>query len=211
MNLNYIKMAGMLLAFLGIFISGTGCATTVQRGPISRDAPLTTGLDMDDLREIVDEMVDSMLAAPRVQRSVDTFISQHPQGLPPVLVQNPVQNKTRSRVDLTVVNNKVRATLINSGLFQVLDRRADSALRDEMIYQQESGMSDARGAPQLGRQMNAAYQLITELLEVRVESGRIRDVTYSVKMELLHLETGFTLWINEMEIGKSQKRGLLSL
>lgn len=211
MNIELFQTAKMMVLASMIAIIATGCATTVQRGPVSRDAPLTTGLDIDDLREIVDEMVDSMLAAPRVQRSVESFMSDHPQGLPPVLVQTPVQNKTRSRVDLTVVNNKVRTTLINSGLFQVLDRRADAAMRDEMVYQQDSGMSDSRGAPQLGRQMNAAYQLITELLEVRTESGRIRDVTYSVKMELIHLETGFTIWINEMEIGKSQKRGLLSL
>lgn len=189
----------------------SGCATTVQRGSVSRDAPLTTGLDIEDLRTIVEQMVDSMVSDPQVAQSVQGYKSNHPQGLPPVLVQGPIQNKTRSRVDLNIVNNKMRTKLIRSREFQVIDRRNDQAMMQEMIYQQDGGMSNSGGAPQLGGQMNAAYQLNTELIELRTERGRLQDVTYSVKMELIHLQTGFTLWIDELEIGKSRKKALLGM
>lgn len=201
------RLATRMLCPILLLLSG--CATTVEQGGGSRDAPLTTGLDIHALREIVDEMAESMISSLSVQRSLETFRSQNPGQALPVIVQGPLQNKTRSRIDLNIVNNQLRSRLINSGMFQVIDRRADQAIAMEIDYQQTSGLVDASDAPRFGHMMNASYQLDTEVLELRTEAGRVREVTYSVKMELRHLETGYTVWINTMEIDRTQTRRLM--
>ena len=173
-----------------LFVSG--CATTIDYGDPTSSKPLSTDFGSSDLQQIANSMVDSMLASAPLPAD----------GSRPVLIIDPVKNKTMQHIDTESITDSIRTRLIRSGRFTFQDRTTEASLQQELAYQQ----SAAANPVQFGQQVAAEYMLTANLSEIEQKFGRVTDVYYKFTLNLRNLRTGTLDWADEKEIRKTKVR-----
>ena len=89
-----------------------GCASTVEYGDPTSAKPLGTSFGSSDLQQIATAMVDSMLATAPLPAD----------GHRPVLIVDPVKNKTMQHIDTESITDSISTRLIRSGRLTFKDR-----------------------------------------------------------------------------------------
>lgn len=190
---------GSIIFIFAIASLFSGCATSsVEYGdPLSKQA-LSTDFGSADLQQIAGSMVDSLLAFPPL-----TEITANHR---PVLSVDRVKNKSMQHIDMEAVTDSIRAKLLRSGKFSFVDRTTEAAVREELNYQQNSGMVDPEKAVPMGKQYGAEYLLTGNFAEIEHNGEDVKDVYYKFTLNLKNLRTGLLEWSDEKEIRKVWKR-----
>lgn len=123
----------------------------------------------------------------------------------PVVMVGKMRNRTSEHIDMTMLSDKVRTQLIQSGRFRFADVQNRRDIAEEYEYQQ-SGYVDPAQAKGPGSQTGAEY-LLTGTLTANVQQvGRNKSVYYKANFQLTNLLTSEIAWTDEKEIRKAYKK-----
>ncbi|MBR6374359.1 MAG: penicillin-binding protein activator LpoB [Victivallales bacterium] len=155
-----------------------------------------------DFQQCAITMVDSMLSNAELERKIrEQFGSRTP-----VVALASVANKTDRIFELRSMEQAIETRLVNSGRFDLIDRKAEKLLIDEKTHDAESVLTSDAGATDFGDQARADYLLTGKLINDTDSDGRTRDVYYQLTMKLINKKTGKIDWSGEKEIRKVSTR-----
>lgn len=196
----------MKKVLLALFLAGTtalsGC-TSVSYGDATASETVDTNFGSTDLQMIAAKMVDDVLSFPPIVQVTS-------QRRPVVFVDR-IKNKTMEHIDTESITDTIESKLINSGKFRFVDMSVVDRVRQQLEYQQSSGMVDEQQAMMMGRQVGAEYMLYGNLASIVKRNSSTKDVYYKFTLKLMHIETGILEWSGEKEIRKSRSRGWVGL
>lgn len=196
----------MKKVFLALFLAGatavSGC-TTVSYGDATATETVDTSFGSTDLQMIAAKMVDDVLAFPPI-------VQVTAQRRPVVFVDR-IKNKTMEHIDTESITDTIESKLINSGKFRFVDMSVVDRVRQQLEYQQNSGMVDEQQAMMMGRQVGAEYMLYGNMSSIVKRNNNTKDVYYKFTLKLMHIESGILEWSGEKEIRKSRSRGWVGL
>ena len=175
---------------------------------------LTIDFGSTDLKTLAGGMVESMIAAPQLayyngeSKGDDKRIIVYTAG---------VNNRTSEHIDTSGITDTIRTALLQSGRFRLAasDQGQDD-LGEQVRFQQGSGRVDPDQAKAFGRQIGADMVLLGNLRSIEkrkggsLESGGISkdDVWYQFVLELVDIETGEIIWMEQEEIRKTKQTGI---
>ncbi|MBM7332226.1 MAG: penicillin-binding protein activator LpoB [Alcanivorax sp.] len=191
------------MAVLATALLLTGCASKVDYGDAQARETVTTDFGSTDLQMIAAKMVDDMMVFPPV---VDMTRDRRP-----VMFVDRVKNKTSEHIDTESITDTIQSKLINSGKFRFVDMSVVDRVREQLEYQQDSGMVDQSTAAQMGRQVGAEFMLYGNLSSIVKRDDSTKDVYYKFTLKLLNIQSGIIEWSGEKEIRKTRKRSLFGL
>jgi len=181
----------------------TGCASSGVKNPSG--VPVTrlnpdeqgfvagTGIESQDLVAVADKMARSILAIPQ--------IAQAPR--PPVVVLDPVENKTRFPINKDIFLTRIRAQLNSRAagkvIFLARDRMA--TLERERNLKREGAVTSASD-PNLQEFQGADYFLTGTLegLSTRTRAGTSDYILYT--FQLIDARTSAIVWEDMAEVKK---------
>jgi PBP1b-binding outer membrane lipoprotein LpoB len=177
-----------------------GCASTGVKN--SSGVPVTrlnadeqgfvagTGIESQDLVSVTDKMARSILGTPQIANA----------STPPVILLDPVENRTRFPIDKDMFLTRLETLLINkaTGKVRFLDRR--EALERER-NKKRTGEVTASSDPNVQEFKGADYLLTGKLegLSTRI-AGTSDFIQYTFK--LIDTRTGVTVWQDDAGIKK---------
>lgn len=183
----------------------TGCTSPVRTVDPSDSTVQTLDISQADVNDAARNMVNSMLNSPAVAR-----VTEAPEI--PTIVILPVRldaaTLTNANVNTDALTTLVRGQVINSGLFQFVDKTRRDDIADEIRYQQESGAVREDTAAQRGQQIGADYILEGTLSGFEDFTGKTLRVGYVLTLTLQDIESGLIAWQETQQIAKEQKKGL---
>ena len=148
----------------------------------------------NDMQLIAKKMIQSMAGSSITGRN----------GTPVVMIGK-MRNRTSEHIDMTMLSNKVRTQLIQSGRFRFADVANRRDIAEEYEYQQ-SGYVDPDQASGPGSQTGAEY-LLTGTLTANVQQvGKDKLIYYKATFQLTNLVTSEIAWTDEKEIRKAYKK-----
>jgi uncharacterized protein (TIGR02722 family) len=191
------------MAMLGLAVLLSGCASHVDYGDAQARETVTTDFGSTDLQMIAAKMVDDMMVFPPV-----VAITRERR---PVMFVDRVKNKTSEHIDTESITDTIQSKLINAGKFRFVDMSVVDRVRQQLEYQQDSGMVDQSTAAQMGRQIGAEFMLYGNLSSIVKRDDSTKDVYYKFTLKLLNIQTGIIEWSGEKEIRKTRTRSLFGL
>lgn len=197
------------LLILSLLTAGTllwtGCTSPVRTVDPSDSTVQTMDISQADVNDAARNMVNSMLNSPAIARV---------SGIPeiPTIVILPVRldaaTLTNANVNTDALTTLVRGQVINSGLFQFVDKTRRDDIAEEIRYQRESGAVREDTAAQRGQQIGADYILEGTLSGFEDFNGKTHRVGYVLTLTLQDIESGLIAWQETQQIAKEQKKGL---
>ena len=193
----------LVAALLGATLLGAGCASKVEYGDAQAVETVNTDFGSTDLQMIAGKMVDDMMAFPPI-------VQVTAQRRPVVFVDK-VKNKTTEHIDTQSITDTIQTKLIKSGKFRFVDMTKVAAVREQLDFQQQSGMVDPKTAVALGQQIGAEYMIYGNMASITKQSGDTRDVYYKFTLSMMHLQSGIIEWQAEKEIRKTKSKSLFGM
>lgn len=176
----------------------SGCSTSTRYGDATAEETVNTDFGSTDLQRIAAKMVDDLLAFPPMVQV--TSIKR------PILFVDAIKNKTTEHIDMESITDTIQSKLINSGKYRFVDMTQVDKVREQLDFQNNSGMVNKSTAAQIGKQFGAEYMLYGNMASITKQDGSTRDVYYKFTLKLLHLETGIIEWTSEKEIRKTKDK-----
>ncbi|MGL4933480.1 MAG: penicillin-binding protein activator LpoB [Aeromonas sp.] len=193
-----MKMNHALLILTSALLLGGCASTTVSYGDPTETETVTVDYGSSDLQAIADKMADSLLAAPATREI--TAAGR------PVMFMDAIRNKTAEHIDTEAITDTIRTKLLRAGTFRFVDMSKVAAVKEQLEYQQSSGMVDPAAMVQLGKQTGARYMVYGNLSSIVKDNGKVKDVYYQMTMNLMDLQSGELLWADQKEIRKQAKK-----
>lgn len=193
-----MKMNHALLILTSALLLGGCASTTVSYGDPTATETVTVDYGSSDLQAIADKMADSLLAAPATREI--TAAGR------PVMFMDAIRNKTAEHIDTEAITDTIRTKLLRAGTFRFVDMSKVAAVKEQLEYQQSSGMVDPAAMVQLGKQTGARYMVYGNLSSIVKDNGKVKDVYYQMTMNLMDLQSGELLWADQKEIRKQAKQ-----
>ena len=167
-----------------------------------------------DLQSMADAMVQSLLSSPNLQ-----YIDHSGKGDDKrvVLLTGNVNNRTSEHIDTSSITDSIRTALLKSGRIRLAaTNQGQDELGTQVRFQMESGRVDPNLIRQFGKQIGADAVMYGNLRSIEkskdrnLEDGgrKTDDVYYKFTLEVVNIETGEVIWIDEKELRKSKKTGL---
>ena len=179
-----------------------GCASSnVNYGDAQAVETLNKDFGSTDLQMIADKMVTDMLSFP--------VVVQLTQNRRPVMFVDKIRNKTQEHIDTESITDTIQNKLINSGKFRFVDMSKVQSVKEQLEYQQQSGMVNPAAMVRLGKQTGAQYMLYGNLASIVKDNGKVKDVFYQLTMNLMELESGELIWADQQEIRKQSRKKTL--
>ena len=170
--------------------SGTG---VTQMRPDEQGFVAGTGVESQDLVAVTDKMARSILGIPRIANA----------ATPPIIVLDPVENKTRFPIDKDLFLTRLRSELIkkSGGKVTFLARERMAALEKERNLKREGAVT-ASSDPQVQEFKGADYVLTGTLggLSTRTKAGTSDYIFY--EFQLIDNRTSAIVWGDNAEIKK---------
>ncbi|MCJ8319716.1 MAG: penicillin-binding protein activator LpoB [Colwellia sp.] len=195
-----------------ILVASISLAVTVLAGCTNKsvvrygDATAVETTDISfgstDLQKVAGEMTDSLLVSP----VVGTLTANKR----PIVFVDRIKNKTSEHIDTESITDSISTKLLRSGKFRFVDMARVDAAREQLDFQQNSGMVDSSKAMQFGRQVGAEYMLYGNLSSIVKSNKDQSDVYYKFTMRLMDLESGLVEWADETEIRKTKGKEFVS-
>ncbi len=135
-----------------------------------------------DLQQIAAKMVDSVLTFPP--------IVQVTNERRPVMFVDKIKNKTTEHIDTESITDTISTRILRSGKFRFVDMTKVSEVREQLEFQNESGMVNRNSAAQIGRQVGAEYMMYGNLSSIVKKTDDVKDVYYKFTLKVMHLESG---------------------
>jgi hypothetical protein len=140
---------GMILAIA--MTSGCTNKSVVKYGDATAVETTDTNFGSTDLQTVANQMTDSLLTSP----VVGTLTANNR----PIMFVERLKNKTSEHIDTESITDSISTKLLRSGKFRFVDMSRVNAAREQIDFQQNSGMVDPNKAMQFGRQVGAEYML----------------------------------------------------
>jgi uncharacterized protein (TIGR02722 family) len=176
----------------------------------------TVNLDFGstDLQQMADSMVQSLLSSPNL-----AYLDHSGKGEDKRIVLYPgnVNNRTAEHIDTASITDSIRTALLKSGRFRLAaTSQGQDELGSQVRFQMESGRVDPALIREFGHQIGADVVMYGNLRSIEKsrdrnleDAGRkTEDVYYKLTLEVVNVETGEVIWIDEKEVRKSKKTGL---
>lgn len=193
-----MKMRSLLPLTLGALLLGGCSSTTVSYGDPTATETVTADYGSTDLQGIATKMVDSMLSSPATR---DITAAGRP-----VMFMDSIRNKTSEHIDTEAVTDTIRTKLLASGQFRFVDMSKVAAVKQQLEYQQSSGLVDPASMVRLGKQTGARYMMYGNLSSIVKDNGKVKDVFYQMTMNLMDLQSGELVWADQKEIRKQARK-----
>ena len=193
-----VRVFSLLALAMALMLSG--CASRVDYGDAQARETVTADFGSTDLQMIATKMVDDMMVFPPIVEMT--------RDRRPVLFVDRIKNKTSEHIDTESVTDTIQSKLINSGKFRFVDMSVVDRVREQLEYQQDSGMVDQASAAQMGRQIGAEFMLYGNLSSIVKRDDSTKDVYYKFTLKLLNIQSGIIEWSGEKEIRKTRQRSL---
>jgi len=199
------KKAGFVVVACALSLSMTGCFRMggVKYGDAQSVETTTMDFGSTDLQAIAEKMVDSVLTFPP--------IVQLTAKRRPVMFVEKIKNKTSEHIDTESITDTISNKILRSGKFRFVDMTKVQAVREQLEYQNESGMVDPGKAMAMGKQIGAEFMLYGNMSAIKKRSSESKDVYYKFTLKLMNLETGILEWSDEKEIRKVREKSLFGL
>ncbi|MBU3004373.1 penicillin-binding protein activator LpoB [Paraglaciecola arctica] len=194
----------LLLSVVGLSISLlAGCAnkTVVSYGDAQAVETTDINFGSTDLQTIAKQMTESLIQSPVVGT-----MTTHSR---PIVFVDSIKNKTSEHIDTESLSDSISTQLLRSGKFRFVDMDKVNAVREQIDYQNESGLVNPDKALQFGKQVGAEYMLYGNLASIVKTSSDKSDVYYKFTMRLMDLESGLVEWADETEIRKTSSKKLV--
>lgn len=190
---------GTLITLVVVLAFAVSCAGPRAYTKGTYEDPNTIALLDDrfsenDMQLIAKKMIQSMAGSDIVGSN----------GAPVVMVGK-MRNRTSEHIDMTMLSDKVRTQLIQSGRFRFADALNRRDIAEEYEYQQ-SGYVDPEQAKGPGSQTGAEYLLTGTLTANVQQAGRNKLIYYKANFQLTNLLTSEIAWTDEKEIRKAYKK-----
>ena len=155
-----------------------------------------------DLQKVASQMTDSLLISPVVGMLAGN-------NRPILFVEN-LKNKTSEHIDTESITDSISTKLLRSGKFLFVDMGRVSAAREQLEFQQSSGMVDTSKAIAFGHQVGAQYMLYGNLASIVKSNKDKSDVYYKFTLRLMDLKSGLVEWADETQIRKTKEKEFIS-
>jgi len=197
MNHRLIWMGMLILALPLVFGCATGKSTYVD--PTTID---TKGAQFGDtdLKLMSEEIVSNLMQSPFLN-DVDK---------PTTISIVGIENKTSEYIDTDDIADKIMVALIKygSGTFEFVDR----AMLEETMKEFElgsSGIVSTAEATQLGKAAGVNFLMTGSLSSITKVDRKEDQRFYRLSMRLVDVERNTIAWVDEKEIRKVAKKGVL--
>lgn len=155
-----------------------------------------------DLQKVASQMTDSLLLSPVVGTLTATTR--------PILFIEKLKNKTSEHIDTESITDSISTKLLRSGKFRFVDMTRVAAVREQLEFQQNSGIVDENKAIAFGQQVGAQYMLYGNLSSIVKSNKDKSDVYYKFTLRLTDLKSGLVEWADETEIRKTKEKKFVS-
>jgi uncharacterized protein (TIGR02722 family) len=200
-NLNRILVTTGMVLTLSIT---TGCTnkSVVRYGDATAVETTDANFGSTDLQTVAGQMTDSLLTS----GVVGTLTANSR----PIMFVERLKNKTSEHIDTESITDSISTKLLRSGKFRFVDMSRVDAAREQLDFQQNSGMVDPNKAMQFGRQVGAEYMLYGNLSSIVKSNKDKSDVYYKFTLRLMDLQSGLVEWADETEIRKTKEKEFVS-
>jgi uncharacterized protein (TIGR02722 family) len=187
-----------------VLVALSGCTnkSVVRYGDATAVETTDTNFGSTDLQKIASQMTDSLLLSP----VVGTLTA----NTRPILFVESIKNKTSEHIDTESITDTISTKLLRSGKFRFVDMSRVNAAREQMDFQQNSGMVDTSKAIAFGQQVGAQYMLYGNLSSIVKSNKDQSDVYYKFTLRLMDLQSGLVEWADETEIRKTKGKEFVS-
>ena len=207
-----MKQIALALTFLGA--ASLGACSSIGYDDPDRVETVNIDFGSTDLQSMADSMVQSLLVSPNLQ-----YLDHPGKGEDKriVLFTGNVNNRTSEHIDTASITDSIRTALLNSGRFRIAaSNQGQDELGSQVRFQMESGRVDPNLVREFGKQIGADAVMYGNLRSIEKEKGRsietagrkTDDVYYKLTLEVVNIETGEVVWMNEKELRKTKKTGL---
>lgn len=194
----------VLIAAAAIMLTA-GCAGPRAFTKGTYEDPKTVALLDDRFSEN-----DMQLIAKKMASSLETSNRVVGQAGAPVVMVGKMRNRTSEHIDMKMLSDKVRTSLLNSGKFRFADVENRRDIAEEYEYQQ-SGYVDPNQAKAPGSQTGAEFLLTGTLTSNIQQVGKDKLVYYKATFQITDLLTSEIIWTDEKEIRKAYKKRSIGL
>jgi uncharacterized protein (TIGR02722 family) len=186
----------LLTIFLGACATGPRYGGNVSYVDPKSIEQTSNEFSMSDVSMVAEEMATKMLQSPALSRSKEVIRIE---------VSN-VKNLTGEYVNTSLITNKIRNTLVNSGRVEFAGGAdQNQAAVDALRRQNQSGLYDQRTTAKMGKMQGAKYRVEGALVSM-TQRGAVKSVSYNFNMQLIDIERNVQVWGDEKEIRKVSGR-----
>jgi hypothetical protein len=198
-----MKMVRWAAAILTL--AAVTCGTETKRiDPDQDDDVGGTGIDSADLRATSDQMVRSLLGAPRL----------FAKGTPVVVIKSP-DNRTRFQIDSSIFVTKMRSQLMKNAqgritfiaredTKEVLDERERKRAGAVSVPTDATGKADLAAAP-----MGTQFFLTGTLQSISKQNGKAESDYVLATFRVVDAETQELVWEDSYDWKKIGERGVI--
>jgi PBP1b-binding outer membrane lipoprotein LpoB len=175
---------------------------------VEQQADLSGYWNDNDVQQVCNKLIESCLASANVDRFVNQYAQNH-KGESPAAIVLQFKNASSEHIDMQIVSNNLRASIINSGKLEFVEGGdARNAIRAERADQSNNNASEDTAAA-MGNETGAAVAFTGEVRSIIDSAGNTSTRTYYVKATLTNIETNRVLWEGEETVRKNIKRSSL--
>jgi len=185
-----------------ITLSGCSSKSVVRYGDATAVETTDVNFGSTDLQKVASQMTDSLLLSPVV--GTVTANSR------PIIFVERIKNKTSEHIDTESITDSISTKLLRSGKFRFVDMGRVNSVREQLEFQQNSGMVDTSKAIAFGQQVGAQYMLYGNLSSIVKSNEDKSDVYYKFTLRLMDLKSGLVEWADETEIRKTKGKEFVS-
>lgn len=202
-----MKTKYLLIVFIWMIGAvSTGCATrtsspslggNVQYGDPSQVEALTNEFGQTDLQMLAESMASSMLTSSLIVESKEK---------PTITIQE-IRNKTSEHINTKSITDKLRVKLRNSNAVRFMSDASDeSGAFSELQRQAQSGRYARSKTAKIGQAEGAKYRLFGDITSIVKRAGDVKNIDYTLTLQLEDLTTSEIVWTDEKEIRKTSER-----
>ncbi|MCH9853729.1 MAG: penicillin-binding protein activator LpoB [Alphaproteobacteria bacterium] len=184
----------LLAASLALVACGGGTAYNT-----AGDEDISTNFGIRDFRIITEQMADKM--------SGDRWLREEIGDERPAMLITPLVNRTDEHIDTASITQSLQVRFSRARLFTFVTRETLANLKDETALEQ-AGVADPATVARLGKVVGARYVLRGSITSFRNKVGKKVQTFYKVTIILTDIETGVDVWLDEVEVSKTTKKGL---
>jgi len=191
-----------ILSIAIVALSGCTNKSVIRYGDAAAVETTNINFGSTDLQKVANQMTDSLLLSP----VVGTLTA----NTRPILFIEGIKNKTSEHIDTESITDSISTKLLRSSKFRFVDMGRVAAAREQLEFQQNSGMVDTNKAIAFGQHVGAQYMLYGNLASIVKSNKDKSDVYYKFTMRLLDLKSGLVEWADETEIRKTKDKEFIS-
>lgn len=172
-----------LILLSAILFALTGCASSqYSRGEFG---------DTKEVNLLNDKFSESTaeLLSKSVVEQLKTCPSLNPMKPLPFVAIEGISNRTEEMIDLVMVSNQIKTSLIRSGKFRFIDKSSRQSLENEYQYNEAGNVSGASRKSR-GQQIGADLMLVGDLSSIVQQAGKDKTIYYQLDVQLTNVETG---------------------